>query len=166
MVLVVSLGASALWADEVAPKLRYNPFKRPDLSQRVSTPVKQAVTTTLAWTPELRATLVAGKQSMVNVDGEIVMLGEEIRGYRLVEVREHEAVFAKGVGRITVTMAARSKPSSDKVFRNLNLGPPDRTEQQQVPLKDSERQEVTPNPAETPLAVPQPIEQRNHQSDD
>lgn len=56
------------------------------------------------WTPQLRAVMVAGPDSMVNVDGAMVRIGEELRGYRLVEVRDGEAVFAKGGKRFTVAM--------------------------------------------------------------
>ncbi len=43
----------------------------------------------------LRATLVAGRRSAVNLSGWILGLGEELAGYRLVSVREGEAVFFK-----------------------------------------------------------------------
>ncbi len=44
---------------------------------------------------DLRATLVAGRRSTVNLSGWILGLGEELAGYRLVSVREGEAVFSK-----------------------------------------------------------------------
>ncbi len=56
------------------------------------------------WNPGLRAVMVAGRDSMVNVDGSMVRVGEEIRGYRLIEVRDGEAVFVKGGKRHTVDM--------------------------------------------------------------
>ncbi len=56
------------------------------------------------WNPQLRAVMAAGPDSMVNVDGAMVRIGEEIRGYRLVEVRDGEAVFAKGGKRLAVAM--------------------------------------------------------------
>ncbi len=44
---------------------------------------------------DLRATLVAGRSSSVNLGGSILALGEEVAGYRLVSVRQGEAVFWK-----------------------------------------------------------------------
>ena len=46
--------------------------------------------------PVLTATLVAGSESMVNLGGTILKVGEEAYGYRLVKVDHWEAVFANG----------------------------------------------------------------------
>lgn len=51
---------------------------------------------------DVKAILLSGRKSLVNVGGRIVALGEEVDGYRLVAVRESEAVFSKGAERITV----------------------------------------------------------------
>ncbi len=65
------------------------------------------------WNPGLRAVMVAGPDSMVNVDGSMVRIGEEIRGYRLVEVRDGEAVFVKGGKRLTVDMRGGAPAAND-----------------------------------------------------
>jgi hypothetical protein len=46
--------------------------------------------------PVLRATLVAGEASLADLGGVVLAVGEQTHGYRLVEVREFEAVFERG----------------------------------------------------------------------
>ena len=64
----------------------------------------EAAAAEVRWNPELRAVMLAGADSMVNVDGAMVRIGEEIRGYRLIEVRDGEAVFVNGGKRLGVAM--------------------------------------------------------------
>ena len=88
-----------------APLLRHNPFAPPALTQNLrpasSSPIVQA---TPSWTPELRATVVAGPQSLVNVGGVILSVGEALDGYQLIEIRERAAVFERDGKRRVLTM--------------------------------------------------------------
>ena len=43
----------------------------------------------------LTATLRAGRNSMVIVDGKTIKLGETVDGFHLIDVKEHSAVFSK-----------------------------------------------------------------------
>ena len=43
----------------------------------------------------LRGTMVAGQQSLANISGEIVSLGDEINGYKLVGIQQREIVLLK-----------------------------------------------------------------------
>lgn len=98
--------------------LRHDPFARPALSAPApratgaqATPVNEE----LPWTPVLSAVMVAGKNSMVNVDGTVVTLGEAIDGYRLVQVTDQEAVFKKGKKRIVLkTQTAPLRPNNER----------------------------------------------------
>ena len=85
------LGMSAAAA---ASGVRHDPFARPQFeaapAQAVA-PTARRVRPTLAGT--LRATVVAGDESMANVDGLIMKLGDELGAFRLVEIREREAIF-------------------------------------------------------------------------
>jgi hypothetical protein len=94
-----------LRAEELEVKLRYDPFERhPSIGSPrgpQDTPLSEAPP---AWAPQLRATLVAGAQSLANVEGVILLLGEKHQGYRLVEVREGEAIFLGNGGRHTLTI--------------------------------------------------------------
>ena len=55
--------------------------------------------------------MVAGKNSLITLDGVIMKLDEEIEGYRLVQVKDHEAVFKKGKKRIVLTMQINTQKS-------------------------------------------------------
>ena len=78
-----------------AGPLQRNPFRVPI---ELGGPTAQRAASRLEARPDtfdLRATLVAGRRSSVNLGGSILGLGEEVAGYRLVSVREGEAVFWK-----------------------------------------------------------------------
>ena len=96
-------------AQAQADGLKHDPFVRPMLAPRpasaaagpantVNAPVPEPV-----WKPELRAIMMAGPKSIVNVEGTLVRIGEEIDGYRLVEVHEETAVFVNNGKRVTLS---------------------------------------------------------------
>lgn len=78
--------------------IRHDPFQRPVLFSNsahlnvIQQPTEAAESN---WTPTLTMILRAGRNSMVNVDGQIVKLGERIRGYTLIKVHERSAIFSK-----------------------------------------------------------------------
>ncbi len=89
--------------------LKHDPFSRPAAAktQRAPSADDKAGTAPARdeqWNPELRAVMLAGRASMANVDGAVVRIGEEVNGYRLVELRDGEAVFTKDGERVTVSM--------------------------------------------------------------
>jgi hypothetical protein len=47
------------------------------------------------WKPELRAIISGGGTAWVNVEGRILKVGQDMDGFRLVEVQERRAVFVK-----------------------------------------------------------------------
>ncbi|PLX83216.1 MAG: hypothetical protein C0617_11810 [Desulfuromonas sp.] len=81
-----------------------NPFSPPDLNPPPPPPVAQTVPEARADDLELRATLVAGEDSLANVNGTLLKPGQEIEGFRLVRVGEGESVFAKDGETIVVTL--------------------------------------------------------------
>jgi hypothetical protein len=100
---VFACWAGPAWA--ASETLSHNPFKYSDLEAAAGQPeAMQSSAPGPAWEPELRGIMVAGKSSLVNIGGTILGIGEEIEGYRLVGVREHEAVFQKGGGKVVVAM--------------------------------------------------------------
>ena len=54
--------------------------------------------------PELRAILLAGSKSMVNLGGTMVRIGEAIDGYRLLRVSQRQAVFSKDGTNIALSL--------------------------------------------------------------
>lgn len=87
--LMVASVASA--AEAYAPER--NPFVRPQLNTP-SSAAPMAIPQG-RWLPELRTILLAGDMSMVNVGGKILRLGDDLDGYRLVKIKEGEAIFTK-----------------------------------------------------------------------
>jgi hypothetical protein len=87
--------------------LKHDPFARPLLP--VALPNNPATANAEAeveapWNPQLIAVMVSGKNSLVNLDGMILKIGEEKDGYRFVQAKDHEVVFKKGNKRIVLNM--------------------------------------------------------------
>lgn len=79
-----------------ALRVLHDPFRKPAIPQQsVAGPEISKPSDQQDWMPKLTATLRAGRNSMANVDGKIIKLGETLNGYRLVKVDERSAVFVK-----------------------------------------------------------------------
>ncbi len=85
------------------PTLRFDPFVHPEI-ERGNAKRGRTGRRSREWAPVVRATLVAGSQSMANLGGVILKLGEETHGYRLLEVRDGEAVFQRGEATVVLTL--------------------------------------------------------------
>jgi len=99
-------GSGALLAADTSPllSLRHDPFEQPAFLRipgeaRQSGPVVDA-------TPnmELRSILQAGNESVVNLNGEILMIGDSFKGYQLLEVGKQSATFIKDGAKIKLTL--------------------------------------------------------------
>lgn len=102
--LLLLLAWGLALAEEEGPPLRFDPFREPQgESQNGSAPRAE-------FTPVLRATLVAGEHSLVDLGGVILGLGEAAHGYRLVAVREHDATFERDGRQLVLEVARESKP--------------------------------------------------------
>jgi hypothetical protein len=55
--------------------------------------------------------MVAGPDSIANVDGVIMRIGDRVRGYRLVGVQERAAIFEKDNRKVTVSMSSNARPA-------------------------------------------------------
>ena len=100
--LALTMGAYVSAQGLAVPVLRFDPFAEPDLEGPPVAAVRKP-----SWSPELRATLAAGPQSMANLGGTILNIGEEAHGYRLISVGEGEAVFSNGNTRVVLTTRPR-----------------------------------------------------------
>lgn len=103
IVLAATNGACAI-AGDVAPSLRHEPFVRPPLASASASSASGGDITAREWKPKLRGVITAAKGSLVNVDGMILSLGEQIEGFRLMRVEERKAVFMKNGVRIELTI--------------------------------------------------------------
>ena len=81
-------------AEEMRSVLQTNPFERPAVEEKqaaVAMNSRQAPAMSL----KLRATMVAGANSLANIGGTIIGIGEEIDGHRLLSVREREVILSR-----------------------------------------------------------------------
>jgi hypothetical protein len=90
-----------------AASLQHDLFERPPLEALKPVQPQTVKTVTPApppaeWKPELRAIITGSGTAMVNVEGRIVQMGQEIDGYRLAEVRERHATFIRDKVRYTL----------------------------------------------------------------
>lgn len=93
---VMVLACSAR-AGESQEKLHINPFVRPALNDASPRPTAASGPVRSTAPPShLRFTLAAGPESLVNVDGTTLRVGEEINGYRLEAVKADTAIFSNG----------------------------------------------------------------------
>lgn len=97
MSLVTAVACAAAPAE-----LRHNPFARPAwetvADERGPIPVGPATPVSM----DLRATMVSRQDSLANVSGKVVAVGDSVQGYELVEVLEDHAVFERQGQRIIV----------------------------------------------------------------
>ena len=100
VMIPVSFAEPAIAND--APRLANNPFARPP-STVIRTEIGSIISAeTGEETVELIATLVGLRSGLANVAGRIIRPGEEVDGFRLVEVYEDRAVFVSRGRQITV----------------------------------------------------------------
>jgi len=85
-----------------APPLVHNPFSRPSSEVTIIASRLSDSREDLATPIRLVATLVGSKEKLANVDGRVIRQGEEVDGFRLVEIHEDHAVFLRAGNRTTV----------------------------------------------------------------
>ena len=84
-------------------ELKTNPFAR-SVEVEEQVPASPAVVEELSVPFVLRGTMVAGQQSLANISGVVVSLGEEINGYKLVDVQQREVVLQRNDDRRVLTV--------------------------------------------------------------
>lgn len=98
---------------DTGPSLRQDPFRRPQIGPNgvvvVRNPAEEregapAVIEPPPWQPDLRGVMLAGADSIANVDGTILRIGEAIDGWRLLRVDDGRATFAKAGRQTTLSM--------------------------------------------------------------
>lgn len=92
-------------AEPEALVLRHDPFIRPSLgASALANGAPEAPD--VAWRPMLRAVVVAGPKSSALVDGQVLELGDELEGYRLIQVAPDKAIFSKKGRRVELSVGA------------------------------------------------------------
>jgi hypothetical protein len=96
-------------------RLQHDPFARPALAnlQHGARLVPKDRGRAAAADPKralnLQAVMVAGANSIANVDGIMVRIGEQIYGYRLIAVQERTAIFEKDGMKYAVSMRSNAR---------------------------------------------------------
>lgn len=107
LVLIAGLSLTAVSAD-TAQADRVNPFAKP-----ASVELTFSANPTGTSTPsnlELRGLLEAGEESMANINGQLMSLGEAHNGYTLVTVGDGLATLRKGDQEVTLTLSSEDTP--------------------------------------------------------
>jgi hypothetical protein len=107
LILILS---SNLYAGSAPITLNKNPFIKPiELRNKevkrldpieVNEPLSES---------SLRATLSSGDQSIANVDGIMVFLGDKVKGYELIHVGEGTAIFMKDNKELSLSVSEKHK---------------------------------------------------------
>lgn len=91
------------------PRVLRDPFQKPNIPEKnIEGPEAVKAQTQQPWTPQLKATLRAGRNSMANLNGKIIKLGETINGYQLLGVGERSAILVKNNKRLQLTIETGS----------------------------------------------------------
>jgi len=106
--IVIIMGAilclcsvSSLAAEVELLTLRKNPFSQPEVVNKPPPPPPPPVVARVVLPAEevkldLSATMVSATNPMVVVDGELLAIGDQIEGLKLIAVMEGSAVFTRG----------------------------------------------------------------------
>jgi hypothetical protein len=114
--VALTVAASSPSALGQARTLQHDPFARPILGTLApaATPGAPARRVQGALAPKakinLQAVLVAGPNSIANVDGVLVRVGESVHGYRLLAVQDRSAVFEKNNAKFTLSVGTNGRP--------------------------------------------------------
>ena len=105
VIFALLLYSVAVQAANMAPKLHSDPFEQPDLLLQQSPELEADILPeSRSWQPVLKATMRSTKGAMVNIDGDIIAIGEEINGFLLLEVQERSAIFGKNGEKYPVSL--------------------------------------------------------------
>lgn len=85
-------------------EIQRNPFARPPIEVLLEQNLPVIERQEPEWRPELRAVLVAGEKSVVDLGGVILQVGESTSGYRLVAVGEGTATFSRDGERVVISL--------------------------------------------------------------
>ena len=111
---------AALWtagwqaAAAAAEPIAKNPFTRPGYTADRPLPAAPGVEVEDFREIELKATLISGRRSFANLNGEILAPGEEFRGYRLLRVSEGQAVLSRDGETLTLRVRDPDKDESSE----------------------------------------------------
>ena len=104
MVAITYLMPALAVAAEPQIELQRNPFSRPAAEELMVTAAIPNEGLAAGRAPELRAVLVAGSKSIVNIDGVILQVGECADAYCLLSVEEGKARVSRNDKEIVLSL--------------------------------------------------------------
>lgn len=105
-IICISAAVASGWP-AVAAELKRNPFRSP--LQLVGQAIGLPLAANSGGDLELRAILVGDPHSFVNLGGQIMGVGDEVAGYKLVSVAEEHAVFLRDGEMVTLSLYSESE---------------------------------------------------------
>ena len=100
MVLLCTVLALASVNVKASEPLRYNPFEQPDMTVASSASVNKVSRNTM----KLRGTVIDGRDSLVNIDGEFYRLNQEVAGYRVIGIKSASVTLLRGENEMVLTL--------------------------------------------------------------
>ena len=111
-VLMAHVVFSISHAEVIGQALTKNPFIKPIDNEVIeddrSVVVKNKSSETLT-DRNLRATLTSSNKSLANIDGMMIFVGDQVKGYTLISVDEGTATLIKNGKEITLTVSELHK---------------------------------------------------------
>lgn len=97
--------SGSIQAVAAAPVLNIDPFEEPILIEKNEADLTREQKSQYGiWSPQLRGTMRSSSGAVANIDGEIVLVGEMVEGFRLVGVRERSVTFEKMGRKYVISM--------------------------------------------------------------
>lgn len=105
MYLTLLLLLGSIQAVAAAPVLNIDPFEEPILIKKNEADLTgEQMSQYGIWNPQLRGTMRSSSGAVANIDGEIILVGEMVEGFRLVGVRERSVTFEKMGRKYVISM--------------------------------------------------------------
>ncbi len=115
--IIFSFGQQVIAENFLAPDLHTDPFVNP-LTQQSTEPAsmnvgeqrEEAPTSkgtpreSFLWQPELRGIILSDDISIVNIGGDMIEVGMEYEGFRLIKVKGQSVVFEKNGKNFSISM--------------------------------------------------------------
>jgi hypothetical protein len=108
-ILVIFISSNSYAGNEII-KLNKNPFIKPIESRHKEVRTVNSIEVSEPLSENsLRATLKSVDNSIANVDGIMVFLGDKVKGYELIHVGEGTAIFMKENKKISLSVSDKHK---------------------------------------------------------
>ena len=91
-------------ADTDSMTLQTNPFLRPTHKEAAFDNRSDTISNASAGSMQLRGIMLANSNSVVNIDGEIIAIGQQIHGYTLISVKQRHIVLDRNGTQITLSI--------------------------------------------------------------